>query len=90
MTVGCWDGSPPPVTVAAPVTLLERPEAPAVAVYESADAAALESELLELTRGIVAGRFEPSKEPHAALCADCPGRAALCSHDEELTLRPVP
>ena len=29
----------------------------------------------------------PSSEPHFALCADCPGRAALCVHDPELTLR---
>jgi hypothetical protein len=36
---------------------------------------------------VVDGRFEPSAEPHFSLCADCPGRAALCVHDEELTLR---
>ena len=32
-------------------------------------------------------RFEPTAAPHRELCADCPGRAALCSWDEERTLR---
>lgn len=66
---------------------LERPDEPAVAVYQAADAEALERELLGLAGGLVEGRFEPSREPHAALCADCPGRAALCVHAPELTLR---
>jgi ATP-dependent helicase/nuclease subunit A len=68
---------------------LERPDQPAVAVYESADTESLERELLGLARGVVEGRFEPSAEPHFALCADCPGRAALCVHEPELTLRAV-
>jgi len=66
---------------------LERPDEPAVAVYESADQEALERELLGLAQGVVAGRFEPSPDPHFSLCADCPGRAALCVHEPELTLR---
>jgi hypothetical protein len=68
---------------------LERPDEPAVAMYESADAERLERELLALAQGVVEGRFEPSTEPHFALCADCPGRAALCVHEPELTLRAV-
>ena len=66
---------------------LDRPDEPAVALYEAADAERLENELLSLAQGVVAGRFEPSPEPHFALCADCPGRAALCVHEPELTLR---
>ncbi|HYN91703.1 MAG TPA: UvrD-helicase domain-containing protein [Thermoleophilaceae bacterium] len=66
---------------------LERPDEPAVALYEAADAERLENELLGLARGVVEGRFEPSLEPHLGLCADCPGRAALCVHEPELTLR---
>jgi ATP-dependent helicase/nuclease subunit A len=66
---------------------LERPDEPAVAMYESADSERLERELLGLAQGVVEGRFEPSPEPHFALCADCPGRAALCVHEPELTLR---
>jgi ATP-dependent helicase/nuclease subunit A len=65
---------------------LERPDEPAVALYEAADANALERELLGLAQGVIDGRFEPSTEPHFSLCADCPGRAALCVHEPELTL----
>jgi hypothetical protein len=68
---------------------LERPDEPAVALFEAADAERLERELLALAQGVVEGRFEPSREPHFALCADCPGRAALCVHEPELTLRAV-
>ena len=66
---------------------LERPDEPALAIYEAADAERLEAELLELARGVVESAFTPSSEPHAALCADCPGRDALCIHGPELTLR---
>jgi ATP-dependent helicase/nuclease subunit A len=66
---------------------LERPDEPAVAVYEAPDMEALERELLSLARGVVEGRFEPSTEPEFSLCANCPGRAALCVHEPELTLR---
>jgi ATP-dependent helicase/nuclease subunit A len=66
---------------------LERPGEPAAASYEAADMERLEQELLALARGVVEGRFEPSAEPHFSLCADCPGRAALCVHEPELTLR---
>jgi ATP-dependent helicase/nuclease subunit A len=65
---------------------LEQPERLATASYEAGDAARLEAELLELARGVVEARFEPTAEPHAELCATCPGRAALCSWDEEHTL----
>jgi len=66
---------------------LERPDDPAVALYEAGDAERLERELLGLAQGVVEGRFVPSAEPHFSLCADCPGRTALCVHDSDLTLR---
>jgi ATP-dependent helicase/nuclease subunit A len=66
---------------------LERPDEPAVALFEAADAERLERQLLGLAKGVVEGRFEPSPDPHFSLCADCPGRAALCVHEPELTLR---
>jgi ATP-dependent helicase/nuclease subunit A len=66
---------------------LERPDEPAVALYEAADMEALERELVGLARGVVESSFKPSAEPHFSLCADCPGRAALCVHEPELTLR---
>jgi ATP-dependent helicase/nuclease subunit A len=65
---------------------LEQPDLPAAAAYEAADGAGLEAALHELARGVVEGRFEPTDRPHAELCATCPGRAALCSWDEEYTL----
>jgi ATP-dependent helicase/nuclease subunit A len=68
---------------------LERPDEPALAMYQASDAESLERELLGLAEGVVEGRFEPSAEPHFSLCADCPGRAALCVHEEDLTLRAV-
>jgi len=66
---------------------LEQPERLAVAVYEVGEADRLEDELLGLAAGVVDGRFEPAAEPHRELCGDCPGRAALCSWDEQHTLR---
>jgi len=69
---------------------LERPTEPVSSVYPATEAAALESELLGLVRGVVEGRFDPTDRPHRALCAGCPGRAALCSWDETHTLAEEP
>jgi ATP-dependent helicase/nuclease subunit A len=69
---------------------MERPDEPAFAAFTAADAERLESELLELASGVVEARFEPAAEPHYGLCADCPGRAALCSWGPERTLRAPP
>jgi ATP-dependent helicase/nuclease subunit A len=69
---------------------LERPDEPALAGFTAGDAERLESELLDLARGVVEARFEPAAEPHYGLCADCPGRAALCSWGPEQTLRAPP
>jgi ATP-dependent exoDNAse (exonuclease V) beta subunit len=66
---------------------LDSPDDPASATFDAADAQRLEEELLGLAAGVVEGRFEPAAEPHWDLCADCPGRAALCSWDEEQTLQ---
>jgi ATP-dependent exoDNAse (exonuclease V) beta subunit len=68
---------------------LEQPSDPVARVFEPADAKRLDDELRELARGLVEGRFEPTSEPHLELCHDCPGRAALCSWDEDRTLRPL-
>ncbi len=69
---------------------LERPAAPVTARYEAADAPALERLLLDAAAGLVAGSFPVSDEPHAGLCATCPGRGGLCSQPDELTGRPAP
>jgi ATP-dependent exoDNAse (exonuclease V) beta subunit len=69
---------------------LERPGEPASASFRADDAVRLEAELLELARGVVEGRFVPTAQPHRGLCADCPGRPALCSWTEEHTLAEPP
>ena len=66
---------------------LERPQELEIAAYAAGDADRLETELLGLAAGVVESHFEPAAEPHLELCGDCPGRAALCSWDEQHTLR---
>ena len=46
--------------------------------------------LRTLAAGISEGRFVPTVAPHRGLCADCPGRPALCSWDESHTLADTP
>jgi hypothetical protein len=66
---------------------LERPDEP-VEVELDADAlAAARSELEAMVAGISSGRFEVTREPHIALCWDCPARERLCSHPLEVTSR---
>ena len=67
-------------------SFLERPDEPAVVEYAAEDAPDLEAQLLEVARGVVEARFEPTDNPHRELCADCPGRAALCSWGPDRTL----
>jgi ATP-dependent exoDNAse (exonuclease V) beta subunit len=69
---------------------LEAPGAPVEATFVAAQADELEAQLLDLARGVVDGRFEPTAEPHRELCLTCPGRAALCSWGPDRTLREHP
>ena len=78
-------GGAPAVEVA--YCFLERPDDPVSARFTPADAPALAERLLGLARGILEERYPVTDTPHRELCADCPGRPALCSHPEELTLR---
>ncbi len=68
---------------------LERPQEPVVARYEAEDAARLEAELLSLAAGPLGGSYPVTDRPHRDLCLTCPGRRALCSYSEEMTLRDV-
>jgi ATP-dependent exoDNAse (exonuclease V) beta subunit len=68
---------------------LERPDAPATAGYSETEALALTEQLVGLAGGLLAGDFAPTDTPHRELCGSCPGRRALCSHPESLTLRPL-
>jgi hypothetical protein len=51
---------------------------------------ALEAVLREAAAGPLAGEYRVAAEPHAALCASCPGRGGLCSWPLEMTDRPEP
>ncbi len=68
---------------------LERPAEPICARFEARDAERLERELLALAAGLLAGEYPVTATPHRELCETCPGRRALCSYEEELTLRPL-
>jgi ATP-dependent helicase/nuclease subunit A len=69
---------------------LERAGEVVSKTYEASDIERLEAEVAGLATGILAGDFAPTSEPHRDLCATCPGRPALCSHDETVTLRARP
>ncbi|HEY0346423.1 MAG TPA: UvrD-helicase domain-containing protein, partial [Solirubrobacteraceae bacterium] len=69
---------------------LERPREPVSARFDAAGARRLEAELLALAAGMLAGEYPVTDEPHRELCLTCPGRRALCSYPEELTLRERP
>jgi RecB family exonuclease len=69
--------------------LLERPDDPVAARFGAADAPALADALLRLAEGVLAERWPVAAQPHRELCGDCPGRHALCSWPEAMTLRPA-
>jgi ATP-dependent exoDNAse (exonuclease V) beta subunit len=69
---------------------LERPGEPVTRAFTPADVPALEEHVAGLARGMIAGEYPVAEVPHRELCGDCPGRAALCSWGEEMTLREVP
>jgi ATP-dependent helicase/nuclease subunit A len=70
--------------------LLDRPAEPVMRAYAQEDVEALERDVLELAEGPLGGDWAVSPQPHYDLCATCPGRRALCSWPEEMTLRPEP
>ena len=78
------DGAP---RVEVAYCFLERPAEPVTRTFTSADEPALAEELAGLAEGVLEARYEVTATPHRDLCADCPGRTALCSYTEELTLR---
>jgi ATP-dependent exoDNAse (exonuclease V) beta subunit len=67
---------------------LERPGEPVAERFVAADADRLEGELAALAHGLLAGEYPVTATPHRELCETCPGRRALCSYDEAVTLRP--
>jgi ATP-dependent exoDNAse (exonuclease V) beta subunit len=69
---------------------LERPEEVVARRFAAADAPRLEQDLRELAAGAADGPFPVTDAPHRDLCLTCPGRPALCSHPEAMTLRERP
>jgi len=69
---------------------LERPQQPIHARFGEGDRAALEERLAARLRDAERRGFSVSPLPHRRLCSGCPGRASLCSWDEEHTLREQP
>jgi hypothetical protein len=58
--------------------------------YREADLDRARDHVTDLLEGIAAGRFEVTRRPHRALCADCPARERLCSHDTAAQMREDP
>jgi ATP-dependent helicase/nuclease subunit A len=66
---------------------LERPAEPVTRTFTAVDEPELAERLAGVARGVLEARYDVTDTPHRDLCADCPGRAALCSWGEEMTLR---
>ena len=81
------DGAP---RVEVAYCFLEQPGDPVITTFTPADASALAERLAQLAEGVLAGRYPVAATPHRGLCGDCPGRAAMCSWPEEMTLRERP
>ena len=69
---------------------LERPHDTVAKTYGQAGVGRLEDEIGARAAPLLAGEFAPTPTPHRDLCATCPGRPALCSYDESMTLRAPP
>ena len=68
---------------------LERPAEPVVRRFSATDAPALAERVVSLARGVLDEHYPVTDAPHRDLCADCPGRRALCSHPESRTLAKI-
>ena len=69
------DGAP---RVEVAYCFLERPAEPVTAAFTRPTPPPSPSASHELASGLLEGRYEVTATPHRDLCADCPGRAALC------------
>jgi ATP-dependent helicase/nuclease subunit A len=69
---------------------LERPEAPVRESFGPDDLQAARARIESVLGELAAGRFEVTDRPHRALCADCPARERLCSHDTAAQMRDDP
>jgi ATP-dependent helicase/nuclease subunit A len=69
---------------------LERPDEPVRESFDEAGLDAARGRVQGLLERLAAGRFEVTDRPHKALCADCPARERLCSHDTAAQMRADP
>jgi ATP-dependent helicase/nuclease subunit A len=69
---------------------LERPDDWVATRFLAAERATLEEQLRAHVAAADRRGFAVSAAPHRGLCLTCPGRAGLCSWDEEHTLRADP
>jgi RecB family exonuclease len=69
---------------------LEQPESPVRSSFGEADLEAARGRIEAVLDRLGAGRFAVTHRPHKALCADCPARERLCSHDTAAQMRDDP
>jgi ATP-dependent helicase/nuclease subunit A len=69
---------------------LERPDQPVRESFDSAGLDAARGRVEAVLERLAAGGFEVTDRPHKALCADCPARERLCSHDTAAQMRDHP
>ena len=69
---------------------LERPDAPVRQTFANGDLEAARAGVEVLLERLAEGRFDVTHRPHRALCADCPARERLCSHDTAAQMRDEP
>jgi ATP-dependent exoDNAse (exonuclease V) beta subunit len=81
------DGAP---TVEVAYCFLETPGEPVGRTFTQRDSPALAERILQLAKGVLQAEYPVTGTPHRDLCEDCPGRPALCSYDESMTLRDYP
>jgi RecB family exonuclease len=81
------DGAP---SVEVAHCLLERPGDPVSVTFTAAEAPDLAARIAGLAKGVLQHEHPVTRTPHRELCGDCPGRTALCSWPETMTLRPPP
>jgi ATP-dependent helicase/nuclease subunit A len=69
---------------------LERPADPVTAAFSRSQRPELETELNQLTRGVLAREFVVAPAPYRELCSGCPAEGGLCSWPLEQTRREAP
>ncbi|HKH23726.1 MAG TPA: UvrD-helicase domain-containing protein [Solirubrobacterales bacterium] len=69
---------------------LERPDHPVRETFDPADLEAARARVEALLGRLAEGRFDVTDRPHRALCADCPARERLCSHEAAAQMRDDP